>query len=115
MTNIKKQPGPKGFILVDLVDKGNIVEIPLTSNKAWRRQYSAYEKAVESGKTDVLLPEAPNQSDYFLQRDVLIEAPGGSAIVSLKEGQVLLLDDWCDNVIVTIEQTGGTGKGLFMD
>ena len=35
MTDKKKQPGPKGFILVDLVDKGNIVEIPLTSNKAW--------------------------------------------------------------------------------
>ena len=35
MTNNKKQPGPKGFILVDLVDRGNIVEIPLTSNKAW--------------------------------------------------------------------------------
>ena len=35
MTDNMKQPGPKGFILVDLVDKGNIVEIPLTSNKAW--------------------------------------------------------------------------------
>ena len=35
MTNNKKQPGPKGFILVDLVDRGNIVEIPLTNNKAW--------------------------------------------------------------------------------
>ena len=81
----------------------------------WRRQYSAYEEAVEAGRTDVVLPEAPNQSDYFIQRDELIEAPGGSAIVSLKEGQTLALEDWCDNVIVTIEQTGGTGKGLFMD
>ena len=35
MTNNKKQPGPKGFILVDLVDRRNVVEIPLTSNKAW--------------------------------------------------------------------------------
>jgi hypothetical protein len=81
----------------------------------WRRQYSAYEEAVEAGRTDAVLPEAPNQSDYFIQRDELIEAPGGSAIVSLKEGQTLALEDWCDNVIVTIEQTGGTGKGLFMD
>ena len=31
MTNNKKQPGPKGFVLVDLVERGNIVEIPLTS------------------------------------------------------------------------------------
>ena len=80
----------------------------------WRRKYNAYEADVEEGKTDAVMPESPNQSEYYVQDQDLIEAPGGSAGISLKEGQTLLLDDWCDNVIITIAKTG-TGQGLFMD
>ena len=81
---------------------------------AWRRQYDAYEADVEAGKTDTVIPESPNKSEYYVQEQDLIEAPGGSVGISLKEGQTLFLDDWCDNVIITIEKTGD-GQGLFMD
>ena len=81
---------------------------------AWRRQYDAYEADVEAGKTDTVMPESPNKSEYYVQEQDLIEAPGGSVGISLKEGQTLFLDDWCDNVIITIAKTG-TGQGLFMD
>ena len=80
----------------------------------WRRKYEVYEADVEAGKTGAVMPESPNTSEYYVQEQDLIEAPGGSAVISLQEGQTLLLDDWCDNVITTIEKTG-TGQGLFMD
>jgi len=60
----------------------------------------------EAGKTDPVMPESPNESEYYAQNQDLIEAPGGTAVISLKEGQALLLEDWCDNVIITIEKAG---------
>ena len=60
MTDKKKQPGPKGFILVDLIDRGNIVEIPLTSNKGWLTLFYALpEELVSKAKAYLDLPRCP--------------------------------------------------------
>ena len=80
MTDSKKQPGPKGFILVDLVDKGNIVEIPLTSNKAWLTLFYALpEELVSKAKAYLDFPRCPyevlrtDKYDELINDDIFLE------------------------------------------
>ena len=51
---------------------------------------------------------------FFFCLSTMAQVVLGDINFSLKEGQTLFLDDWCDNVIITIAKTG-TGQGLFMD
>ena len=72
MTDKKKQPIPKGFILVDLVDRGNIVEIPLTSNKAWLTLFYALpEELVSKAKAYF--------ADFVKKRKSALTPPLGTA------------------------------------
>ena len=80
MTDNKKQPGPKGFILVDLVDRGNIVEIPLASNKAWLTLFYALpEELVSKAKAYLDFPRCPyevlrtDKYDKLINDDIFLE------------------------------------------
>ena len=80
MTDNKKQPGPKGFILIDLVDRGNIVEIPLTSNKAWLTLFYALpEELVSKAKAYLDFPRCPyeilrtDKYDKLINDDIFLE------------------------------------------
>ena len=80
MTDKKKQPGPKGFILVDLINKGNIVEIPLTSNKAWLTLfYVLPEELVSKAKAYLDFPRCPyeilrtDKYDKLINDDIFLE------------------------------------------
>ena len=80
---------------------------------AWNEYYNLKneaEKIEESGGTPSY-PVAPNNSDYYIVLDDLVEVPGGTYRVSLEEGQILVLSDWCDNVTMTISKE----EGLFME
>ena len=80
---------------------------------AWNEYYSLQgeaEKIEESGGTPSY-PTAPNDSDYYIVHNDLVEVPGGTYRVSLEEGQILVLSDWCDNVKMTISKEAG----LFME
>ncbi len=85
MTDNKKQPGPKGFILVDLVDRGNIVEIPLTSNKAWLTLFYALpEELVSKAKAYLDFPRCPYEGLRTDKYDKLINgllSPSGLALL----------------------------------
>lgn len=67
-------------------------------------------KIEESGGTPEY-PVAPSNAEYYVIYEDLVEVPGGTYRVSLEEGQILELDDWCDNVSITISKN----SGLFME
>lgn len=80
MRDEKKQPGPKGFILVDLIDKGNIVEIPLTSNKVWLTLFYALpEELVSKANVYLDFPRCPyevlrtDKYDELINDDIFLE------------------------------------------
>ena len=75
MTNNKKQPGPKGFILVDLVDRGNIVEIPLASNKAWLTLFYALPEELVS-KAKKKKKKTLNHLEHFARSRAMVKWKG---------------------------------------